>query len=134
MPWPQEEVDDSSITQTYENTPWSSLNVSIAGEDIDEIGYSKDQTSLGVMVEQPQNNRWDQRCMTNMVRANADIIRYNRETTKDRPRDAKFDNEDQATGIQLSLQHDNAISLVEHTASGEMRGEHHGLDNGQQRG
>ena len=33
---PQEEVDDNSISQVYENTPWSSLNVSISGEDIDE--------------------------------------------------------------------------------------------------
>ena len=59
LPWPQEEADDSSISQTYENTPC--LNVSIAGEDIDEIGYSKEQTSLGVTVEQPQSNIWDQR-------------------------------------------------------------------------
>jgi hypothetical protein len=35
-PLPQEEVDDNSISQVYENTPWSSLNVSISGEDIDE--------------------------------------------------------------------------------------------------
>ena len=41
MPWTQEEVDDNSISQVYENTPWSSLNVSITGEDIDEIGFNK---------------------------------------------------------------------------------------------
>jgi hypothetical protein len=38
--------------------------------------------------------------MTNMLRANTDITGYDRETTKemDRLRDARFDNEDQATG------------------------------------
>ena len=30
-----------------ENMPWLSLNVSVAGEDIDETGYNKDQNSLG---------------------------------------------------------------------------------------
>ena len=41
--------------------------------------------------------------MTNMVRANTDITGYDRETTKetDRPRDAKFDNEVQATGVKI---------------------------------
>ena len=47
LPWPHEEVDDNSIAQVYENTPWSSLNVSISGEDVDEIGYSEGQTTLG---------------------------------------------------------------------------------------
>ena len=77
-PLPQEEVDDNSISQVYENTPWSSLNVSISGEDIDKIGYSKGQTTLGEMVEAPKTNRWNQRCMTNMVRSNRDITGYNR--------------------------------------------------------
>ena len=35
LPWPQEEVDDRSISQVYEYTLWSSLDVSISGEDID---------------------------------------------------------------------------------------------------
>ena len=84
--WPQEEVDDSSILQIYKNTPWSSLNVSISGEDIDETRYSEGQTILGEMIEAPKSNRWNQRCMTNMVRANTDITGYDRKTVKETDR------------------------------------------------
>ena len=62
------------------------LNVYISGEDIVEIGYSKGQTTLGKMVEDPQSNvwgpemgTWKQKCMTNMVRANTDITKYSTE-------------------------------------------------------
>ena len=49
LPWPREDVDDGSLTQTYKNKPWSSLNVSVVGEKNDETGYNKDQTSFGVL-------------------------------------------------------------------------------------
>ena len=59
------------------------LNVSISGEDIVEIGYSKGQTTLGKMVEDQQSDVGEpvmgtrnQRCMTNMVRAGTDITKY----------------------------------------------------------
>ena len=104
LPWPQEEVDENSISQVYENTPWSSLNVSISGEDIDETRYSEGQTILGEMIEAPKSNRWNQRCMTNMVRANTDITKYSRGTTEkaDRREDAKFDHKCQARAISFS--------------------------------
>ena len=122
LSWPQEEVDDSSILQIYKNTPWSSLN---EGEDIDETGYSKGQTTLGEMVEAPKTNRWNQRCMTNIVRANTDITGYDRETEKetDRSGDAKFDNEDRTKGVSFSPQYDNIPSIDWHPASVGMRGE-----------
>ena len=105
LQWLREDVNDGSLTQTYKNTPWLSLNVSIAGEDIAETGYNKDQTSLGVMSEQQQqqNNGWDKRCMTNMVKEEVDINKYNREATDDRPGDTKFDNKDQTSGMQFNL-------------------------------
>ena len=46
---PQEKVNDNTIPQVYENTPWSNLNVFISGKDIDEIGYSNGQTTLWKM-------------------------------------------------------------------------------------
>ena len=45
------------------------LNVYISGEDIVEIGYSKGQTTLGKMVEDPHSDI----CM---VRASTDITKY----------------------------------------------------------
>ena len=81
LPWPEEEADDSSILQTYKNTPLLSLNVSITGKDTDETGCNKDQPGFGMTAEQPQSNRWDKRYMTNMVRANTDITGCDRETT-----------------------------------------------------
>ena len=70
----QEEVDDSSISHVIEYTPWSSLDVSISGEDIDETGFNK--ATLGEMFAEPQNDRWEpeiriwnHRYMTKMVRA-----------------------------------------------------------------
>ena len=33
LPWPQEEVDDDSLTKTYGNTPWSTLNLPFCDED-----------------------------------------------------------------------------------------------------
>ena len=66
-----------------------------------------------------------------MVRANTDITWYKRETVKetDRSGDAKFDNEDQATGVPFSSRYNNIISLDEHPASVEMRGEPFEWDN-----
>ena len=85
--WPQEGVDDNSTPQTYRNTPWSSLNLSLS----DDGNVSKGQTTLGKMVEDPQSDvrepvmeTRNQGCVTNMVRAGTDITKYGRGTTRRR--------------------------------------------------
>ena len=54
--WPQDGVDDNSTPQTYRNTPWSSLNVSLSGEDNVKKGHSEGQPTLGKGVEDQQSN------------------------------------------------------------------------------
>ena len=105
LQWLQEDVDDGSLTQTYKNTPWSSLNFSVACEENDETGYNKDQTSFGVMEDQQQNNRWNKRCMTNMEKGKSiECNECNRGATVNRQGEVKSDNQDhtvvQKTGIE----------------------------------
>ena len=48
------------------------------------------------MSDRQQNNGWDKRRMTDMVKEKVDINEHNRGTPKYRPGDAKFDNHDNA--------------------------------------
>ena len=111
LQWPQEEVDDNSTSQMYRNIPGSSLNVSISGEVIVKIGYGKGQTTFGKMVEdplcdvgEPEMGTLNQKCRTNMVRADTDITNYSRGNTEkaDRSEDAKFDHKCQDRAISFS--------------------------------
>ena len=61
LPWPQEEVDDNSFSQVYEDTPLSSLDVSVTGEDVDigEIKHNKGQTTVREMIEKSLSDGWE---------------------------------------------------------------------------
>ena len=71
LPWPHDEVDDSNLSQVYEDTPPSSLDVMstttegvTAGELSERL--QRDDCLLGMGVR-------DRRCMTNMVRWNTGV-------------------------------------------------------------
>ena len=61
LPWPQEEVDDNSFSQVHEDTPLSSLDVSVTGEDVDigEIKHNKGQTTVREMIEKSLIDGWE---------------------------------------------------------------------------
>ena len=137
LPWPQEGVDDNSTPQTYRNTPWSSLNLSLS----DDGNVSKGQTTLGKMVEDPQSDvrepvmeTRNQGCVTNMVRAGTDITKYGRGTTEeaDRSEDDKIDHERQAGGTPFSPRYGNIFFLDRDPANTEIGGEPFKVDNGHQ--
>ena len=52
-----------------------------AGEDNDETGYNKDQTSIGVLEDRQQNNEWDKGCMIDMFKEEVAINKCNRGAT-----------------------------------------------------
>ena len=76
LPWPHDEVDDSNLSQVYEDTPPSSLDVSVTGE----VEYNHGGVTAGEMSDRLQRDDCllemgvqDRRCMTNMVMWNTDV-------------------------------------------------------------
>ena len=76
LPWPQDEIDDSNLSQVYEDTPPSSLDVSVTGE----VEYNHGGITAGEMSDRLQRDDCllemgvqDRRCMTNMVMWNTDV-------------------------------------------------------------
>jgi hypothetical protein len=126
-----EYVDDGSLTQTYNNTPWSSLNVSVAGEENDETWYNKDQTSIGVLEDQQQNNGWDKRYMT--IKEEMAINESNRGAMGNRQGDLKSVKQDHTLEVQFNMHYESVHSLLEHTTRKEIREECRGVDVKQQK-
>ena len=76
LPWPHDEVDDSNLSQVYEDTPPSSLDVSVTGE----VEYNHGGVTAGELSDRLQKDGcllWvgvrDRRCMTNMVMWNTGV-------------------------------------------------------------
>jgi hypothetical protein len=69
-------LDDSNLSQVYEDTPPSSLDVSVTGE----VEYDHGGVTAGEMSDRLQRDDCllemgvqDRRCMTNMVMWNTDV-------------------------------------------------------------
>ena len=80
LPWPQDEIDDSNLSQVYKDAPLPSLGVSVAGDrgDMGKVEYDNGGAAAGEMCHRWQMDNCplgmevrDQRCRTNMVRWNS---------------------------------------------------------------
>ena len=79
MPWLQDEVVDSNLSQVYEDTPPLSLGESVAGDrgDTGKVEYNHGGADAGERCDMLQMDNFllgmgvqDQRCRTNIVRWN----------------------------------------------------------------
>ena len=134
MPWPQEEVDDDSLTKTYGNTPWSTLSLPLCDEDY----VSKGQTTTGarkvdplIEVREPVTRMRNQGCVTNIVRVEADLAKRGRETIEEND---KIDHKHRAVETQFNLRNGNILFLDMDTANNEMGGIPLRVDDGYQSG
>ena len=83
LPWPQEEVDDDSLMETYGNIPWLTLSPPLRDEDY----VSKGQITIGgrrvdpqIEGREPMTRMRNQGCVTNTVRVEEDLAERGRET------------------------------------------------------
>ena len=58
LPCPQDEIDDSNLSQAYEDTPLSSLDVSVTGDhgDTDKVEYNQGGATAWEMSDRIQRD------------------------------------------------------------------------------